>query len=644
MVQEQTNRNMSDSPSTPLTTHDRYTIFVDRVIANINNGKLLSKEHVYRILTESLESGTGEIFERVLATQTDLLQANFEAQTGEVKRAKANQSLSALKIIQDAWALWQKNYEVQDAITRAAQNILSAEPKARLTTLIQILDPNHTPVFERQHIQLLVQSLQDSAEVLKGGDSKADESKAFELRQFAIGLTQGLASFDRLEDSLVNWLFQSRQQIGFEPTKTKGPWQIWSQKVTSPLPRDLFIGQASNQSASAIAQAQRNIDLSAWVELSLLLRELQTGLVRWFDLQPYDTKAGHHMAGATFVAFAMIWTELSNGFQHSQQLSERDRKALSKLCFQITLQIFRTFAQRENFPLYGGVFASFSGENFRETINYLDRPLKESENTQEKARILTILGYSQAWMGDRERAVALHQEAVNLAREVGDQKCEIANLNHLSRMSLYQKDFEISTSHAQRAVILARQIGDRQGEANALANLGYSEVMIARQMESVTLEELETSIAHLERGQKLSEKLNDLQNMALCWVGLGTAYVAVEQPRQAQLALEQGLVLTQQIGDRDLQALSHAYLGESLYQLNQLEVAIYHACLGMYLLEQRQSRAWLQSAALIVVLQGKLGAENFFNFLQQLRSQLISQIGVDGFDFLPTLIARYRQG
>ena len=66
---------MSDSPK-PLTTLERYFIFVDRIIINIENGKLLSKEHVYRILSESLESGTGEIFERALEEQANLLQTN----------------------------------------------------------------------------------------------------------------------------------------------------------------------------------------------------------------------------------------------------------------------------------------------------------------------------------------------------------------------------------------------------------------------------------------------------------------------------------------------------------------------------------------------------------------------------------------
>lgn len=630
--------NMSESLIDPplQTTHDRYIVFVEEVIANINNGKLLSKEHVYNVLCDNLESGTGEIFERVLEEQANLLQANFAAQTDEVKQAKANHKLRALKNLKDAWEQWQKNYQVQDTCARGLQKILNAEASERLATLMQILDPNHTPVFERQHLQLLTQSLQKSAE------TSDDESEAFALRQFAIGITRGLASFDLLEGALISWLYKPRQ-VGFATTKTVGPWYSWSELVTSPLPRELFAGQAINQSAAAIAQGQRSIDVSAWVELSILLQYLQKGLVRWFDQQPYDAQAGHHLAGVTFVDFALIWCELSNGFQHSQQLSERDRQALAKICFRITLQTLRTFAQRENFPLYGGVFASFAGESFRETINYLDQPLKESENTQEKARILTVLGYSQAWKGNYDQAISLHQEAVSLAREVGDQRCEIANLNHLSRINIYQKDFSGGESQAQRAVILARQHGDRQGEANALTNLGYSEVMILRQQESVMPETLETPISHLERGQKLSEKLNDVQNQALCYVGLGTAYVTIEQPNQAQIALEKGLAASQQIGDRNLQALSYAYLGEAFYQLNQLEPAIYHACLGMYFLEQHHNPAWQQSAALVVILQGKLGAENFLKLLQQQRSQLIAQIGVDGFDHLPSLIDRYRQ-
>jgi tetratricopeptide (TPR) repeat protein len=310
----------------------------------------------------------------------------------------------------------------------------------------------------------------------------------------------------------------------------------------------------------------------------------------------------------------------------------------------MTLQILRTFAQRDNFPLYSGAFASFGGEGLRETVSYLDQPLKAVEKTQEKARILTVLGYSQRWLNQPQRAIELHQKALELAIQVGDRRCEIANLCHLSRIALHQKDYSQAVGSAQRAVILARQMGDPQGEANALASLGYSEVMIARQQEVLTPEQLESPISFLQQGQKLSEKLHDYQSQAFCQVGLGIAYVAIEQFNQAKHTLEQGLPLIQQVGDRDLQGLSDAYLGEACYQLGQLELAVYYACLGMYLLEQRHNSTWQQAAALVTLRQGQLGVDNFSKSLERQRSNLIAQIGQDGLDHLPVLIERYRQG
>ncbi len=92
---------------------------------------------------------------------------------------------------------------------------------------------------------------------------------------------------------------------------------------------------------------------------------------------------------------------------------------------------------------------------------------------------------------------------------------------------------------------------------------------MARQERAVTFEQLESSIRYLEQGLKLSEKFNDLLNQALSSIGLGIAYVILEQPTQAVPPLEQGLSVVQQAGERDLQALGYAYLGEAYYQLHR---------------------------------------------------------------------------
>lgn len=625
-------------PSEPVSLRDRYNAFIDQIIAQTLKGEIRSKEQVYQYLLEQLESGTGELFERCLSEQVSALEIAVKS-TDERKQSKAIRQLRAIKTLQDVWQEWLKNHQATTACQNAVTSILNAEPEDRLSQLIQALDPNQNYTFKPAQIQQLAQDLQNSANNL------TDESQAYLLRQMALGLTKGVKTFNQLEGSIITWMYESpAANFGIGTQSTKGPWASWAKLATSPLVQNLFLTQANNQSAASLVLNLQTIDLAAWVELLVVLQGLQNSLVTWFDQQPYNFQAGKNLAGVTFMVFAVIWSELSNGFSQAQNLPPADRQGLTQACFQIVLQILRTFARRDNFPLYGGVFATFGGEGFRESIAYLDQPLKETEKIQEKGRILTVLGYSQRWIGNYQRAQELHAEAIDLARTAQDKPCEVANLNHLSRLYLEQKDYEQAINLAQRALILARQAGDRQGEGNALVSLGYSEVMNLRLGEVISASSLEFPLGYLEQGQKLAQKFQDLVNQALCSLGLGAAYLALNQPSQAQPILEQGLPIISQIGDRNLQGMGYVYLAETAYQLNQPNQGVYYACLGMYILEQRQQKSWQQAAALLMVLQGQLGTENFPKVLNQYRPQLIAQIGVDGFDYLLPLLERYRLG
>ncbi|MGB3401266.1 MAG: tetratricopeptide repeat protein [Microcoleaceae cyanobacterium] len=616
---------------------DKYITFIDEIITNVLKGKIASKEIIYRRLVEALEPGTGEIFERCLIEKFNTLENQVKTESDELKQAKSLRQLRAIKLLQQAWEQWQKKYQAQSQCDVAVQQIIAVSSEERLGILLKFLDPNQSYLFKHPQIKQLAHSLQLAAE------NSTEELVAFELRQYAAGLIEGLSSITELEPHLISWIYDApNRAVGFgEVVSHSGPWASWAKNVSHPLAKELFNLQAQNQSATAIISAQNTIDIKMWVGLMVLMRDLQMGLVTWFDKQAYSAKVGQDLSGVTFIVFAMIWSELSQGFQMTSMGSQKEQ--ITHGCFKMTLQSLRAFAGRSNFPLYGGVFASFSGNTFRETIDYLDRPLNEVENIQEKARILTVLGYSQQWMGNYQKALDFHQEALELSRTTQDRACEIANLNHLSRLNWRNQDYNSAINQAQRALILARQTGDKTGEAYSLVSLGFCEVLISRQQRAVTAEQLESSINYLQQGLKLSEKLNNLLNKALSLTGLGIAYVTLEQPRQAVQVLEQGLSVVQSVGDINLQALGCAYIAEAYYQLQQNDLAVYLGCLGMYLLEQRGNLQWQQAAALMMILQGKLGEEQFEAILSKYRDKIIAQIGVDGFDYLPDLIERYRQ-
>jgi tetratricopeptide (TPR) repeat protein len=604
---------------------DRYLELIDRVVTLTLEGKIRSKTQVYNLLVEEIEPGTGEIFERCLGERRTATESQLD------KKVKAARVLRALQTLQGEWERYVKENATQDAIATAAQRILSAEPDQRLLILLQTLDPNQTQAFNSDRVQALARSLGQTAGLSPDGELTD------EFKQLSTGLLQGLQSFAAIEDHLISWIYESnRSRIGFgEIEQQQGPWALWARHSPHPLPQHLFAALAKNQSALEAIHNAGHIDLQAWLDLALVLQYIQQGLVSWFDRQPYDIKVGKQLSLSTLLTFAAIWSQLASSFQASTRLTEAS--------FQITLQILRTLANREDFPLYGGTFASFGGKYLNDALNYFDEPLGRLEQTPEKARILTLLGYSQQALGRYNDAIAFHEQALSIARTAQDKACEVANLNHLSRIRVSLKNYPEAIDTSQRALIVARQEGDRTGEANALVNLGYSEVLAARQLDRSEVEVYERAIGYLQQGLALAQTLGDRQSQALAYNSLGIAYVVLERPQEALTCLAEGLAAAQRSGDFYLQGLNYAYLAEAYYLASSLSQAVTHAALGMYLLEQLGASEWRQPAGLLLVLQGKLGEEAFQAALREARGPMIARIGVDGYDYLPQLLEDYRR-
>jgi tetratricopeptide (TPR) repeat protein len=206
-----------------------------------------------------------------------------------------------------------------------------------------------------------------------------------------------------------------------------------------------------------------------------------------------------------------------------------------------------------------------------------------------------------------------------------------------------QKNYSEAINYSQRALIYSRQTGDKTGEANALVNLGYSEVMQAKETEISEPEVYETAINYLGQGLKLAEKLGDLQSQALCFSSLGIAYLITAQYPTAIKYLENALKTAQIAGDLYLQGRNLAYLAEANYHLANYEQAVYNGSLGMYLLEQIASQEWQKPASLLNIIRGQIGVDKFQLLLQQNRQKMIAIIGIDGYDYIPPLLVKYQE-
>lgn len=241
---------------------------------------------------------------------------------------------------------------------------------------------------------------------------------------------------------------------------------------------------------------------------------------------------------------------------------------------------------------------------------------------------------------------------MEISRSALDKSCEIANLNHLSRIYIAEKNYAEAGNYSQRALVLARQIGERLGEAHALATLGYSEVIYAQELEVVESDVYERAIEYLQRGIKLSERINEdplsngfafRQSQALCYNCLGIAYIALENYQTAIESLEKGIQAAQLAGDRYLSGLNFVYLAEAYYKLQEMEKVVCNGCLGMYLLEQISASEWRQPALLLTSMQYQIGVEAFTELLAQSREDIMKIIGFDGYDYLPQLLEKYKK-
>jgi tetratricopeptide (TPR) repeat protein len=622
---------MSDA----LPLDDRYLNLIDEIVQTTLKGKIRSKEQVYQRLVDEVSPGTGEMFARCLSDRLSATQAELDADSSEMRQAKLGRILRAMQTIRGEWDRWQARDRQTDGIAATVRLITDAAPDARLLEFIRALDPNRTECLGLDQVKQLSLFLRQQSQWTADRDLRQD------MQQLAEGIDRGVASWLPLQDNLVSWVYESRQTLGIGTADASNPWYVWAQYLTTPFLQDLFEQVYSNQPIRELPPRLTQFGLADWVEMVIVLQYLQQGAIGWFERLVYSARLEQQLAVSTFVLFAIIWLQLAEGFEQSAGLTAADQARFADGSFHMGLQTLRLFAQRSYFPLYGGGFTSFTTARLRSVVDYFSEALKTTPATSEKARILTLIGDAERSHGQRARAQEFHEVAQELAVEQGDRRCEIANLNHLSRLNVGQAVYAEAIPQAQKALILSRQEGDRWGQANALVNLGRSEVLQAQQREQGDLTAYEGAIAYLLQGIAIAVDLVDSASLALGYNSLGIAYVLTEQPTAAMAALNAGLNIANTGDSFYLRGSDLLYLGEACYRAQDLEQAVYLATIALYYLDSVESTEWRQAAGLLVVLHGKIG-DRLPAVMAEFRMKIVAMIGEEGLNHIPVLLERYR--
>jgi predicted ATPase/DNA-binding CsgD family transcriptional regulator len=158
--------------------------------------------------------------------------------------------------------------------------------------------------------------------------------------------------------------------------------------------------------------------------------------------------------------------------------------------------------------------------HYSEGIKWLERALSLKSCASPAVRSLALgtSGYLAAFLGQRERAIELSEEALLLAREVGDKSPIGHCLVRLGYCALVQGDFDKSQTVILEGLALFREVGDKNGIAQAINCLGEAARSRGDYQAALTL--YQDSVA-------IKREIGDRRGIAMTVVNLG--FMALHQ-------------------------------------------------------------------------------------------------------------------
>ncbi len=112
------------------------------------------------------------------------------------------------------------------------------------------------------------------------------------------------------------------------------------------------------------------------------------------------------------------------------------------------------------------------------------------------------LGIAYAALGDAGKAIEYYEQALVIAREIGDRRGEGAALGNLGIAYADLGDARKAIEYYEQALAIAREIGDRRGEGAALGNLGIAYAALGDARKAIEYYEQASGHRPRDRGPK----------------------------------------------------------------------------------------------------------------------------------------------
>lgn len=191
----------------------------------------------------------------------------------------------------------------------------------------------------------------------------------------------------------------------------------------------------------------------------------------------------------------------------------------------------------------------------------------------------SVLGTTYWRLGHYDRAVAIHQEALTIARALRDRDGEAASLGNLGTCLIQQGYVQRALEHHFQALDLHRQLGDREGEAYQVANAGTCLAAIGQ---------YEPAIEGYKRALAYGREIRDRRFEARQLGNLGIAYGCLGDTARAIESLEQAHRIATELGDRLVEAGTLVNLGHLFIDRTDWATAVSRYEAGIRIADEMQ--------------------------------------------------------
>ncbi len=219
-------------------------------------------------------------------------------------------------------------------------------------------------------------------------------------------------------------------------------------------------------------------------------------------------------------------------------------------------------------------------------------PIQNLQQVQDsealEAQQLVTQGEQEFQQGQPQKAFETFQQALELARRLGDQYAEGEALNNIAFMYNFfgqpQKALEIYN----QTLVIRREIGDRKGEGITLNNLG--EVY-------VNLGQFQKALDYYQQGLAIFKEIRDRHLEAKALNNLGGVYQSLGQIQKALDFYNKALPIFREVGDRVQEGTILNNIGGVYVEMGQLQKAL--EVFGQALPIIREVRATYQEAIIL---------------------------------------------